>query len=815
MQQKLLLKKKVPLAAILISIALYGNSQEIKFTEAGLLKNFPLAALYSKKDIKLANPCVIKSELTPEEKNLIKKDLLAFVKTALNNLDDDKLNLEKTYTAIWKDDTYVTLKTELNWLKKYLKDNIPYLNATLIPAHAKIEDLLNSTAIIKADSSCKKDSITITVLQNDIIKKFLLKMYNVSIAGLTQDMDISLIKGWRRLEEYTTTANQYIEKLKTIQGQADACDKQEIDKIGAFIRDFTIESNSIVKLLKENKFFKEWLWYTGGIPYINPLPATTADQLYPETEPNSLLTKELRDKQNAPENLLALESLQKTDVTVNKIKLPLSKDKYNTRWLVQYDYARSYASNKNDMPKAFSDKESLVWLTHNVPITKQVKYSITEKEIANESTVVSEIKTGISSLQSFVSLLNPAAGIFKAIISPLFNTSGNDIKKLNIPANTNPNITATLSTNFKKNDANLSSPLEIAHFSKSTLTVSDSVAALFENSEEPANDFDKIKVGDIEIPISRRAETDKANILVAYFTKILDAGCRVDCDKDAKALIAAFLKKADCYTLRYINKGTLEADVENLLHKFDCFAKEIKKCQDKAEKYPGKLKEIINNLKPYIQITNRSMPPIKLAEKRSEIPQYSTVIEYGTTVLQSVSKAKEIIVSVKESDINAKASDTAKAVASFKTKIGKLQYFILSAGISFTAAPYNVSRIGNNSLPDNSSGERFRLLAGLHVYPFGLFNLDNRFAHGLRHRLSAFAGLSVPKPLENYHAGISYDLVPGIKLIGGYHLYKQTKFTVLNNQVADKIAAPKGAGFFLAINFTSEIAVNLINIFKR
>lgn len=164
------------------------------------------------------------------------------------------------------------------------------------------------------------------------------------------------------------------------------------------------------------------------------------------------------------------------------------------------------------------------------------------------------------------------------------------------------------------------------------------------------------------------------------------------------------------------------------------------------------------------------------------------------------------------------------SIASFDYKVGKHYVFLASVGIGFTFpnewyGQNTVTTEANGTIKTDSKAETIRLLAGLHIYPGKIFLQDNRFLGSEQHpwytRLSLFAGLGMPKPLQNYYPGISFDPVPGIKLIAGPHLYRHKRFKIENNVITQTTAKVKYAGPYLSLNLDPAVAVKALGFFKK
>ena len=149
-------------------------------------------------------------------------------------------------------------------------------------------------------------------------------------------------------------------------------------------------------------------------------------------------------------------------------------------------------------------------------------------------------------------------------------------------------------------------------------------------------------------------------------------------------------------------------------------------------------------------------------------------------------------------------------------KYVKKHYIDFSVGLSYLFDAYNTTAPDaiNNNLPKVSEGDRFKPTVGLHYYPFGLIKVDNYVFRRMKHHFSFYAGLSFKNALDNLYLGASWDIVPGIRLIGGQHFYKDTRYLINNNAVIDQASSFKSSGFFMSINLEPKAFASIIGLIK-
>ncbi len=162
--------------------------------------------------------------------------------------------------------------------------------------------------------------------------------------------------------------------------------------------------------------------------------------------------------------------------------------------------------------------------------------------------------------------------------------------------------------------------------------------------------------------------------------------------------------------------------------------------------------------------------------------------------------------------------------ATFTIKNGKLKWVDVSAGLAFTLPNkyYGMNSIAFNANANptiTTKRETVSVVAGLNIYVARINMLDDHWFHSRKcpfySRLSFFVGLNIPDVMNHFYPGISYDLIPGFKLVGGVHLYRHTKYRIRNNAEVDKTISLHDAGPFLSLNISPDILLKGFNVFKK
>ena len=214
-----------------------------------------------------------------------------------------------------------------------------------------------------------------------------------------------------------------------------------------------------------------------------------------------------------------------------------------------------------------------------------------------------------------------------------------------------------------------------------------------------------------------------------------------------------------------------------------------------------------------MKIATRNLPPPVLESKTDNAPQFRTVLlPMPTNAYQQLSY-RLLETTVKKTDTTVVFSDA--------YNVGKWQLFDVSAGFGFTMRDYNNLYISKDDEPQNATNknDRVHVILGLHIYPWKIYKRDESFfffgnhwrnIDNAVHRLSLYLGFDMVKPQDNFYLGISVDLIPGIKIITGPHLYRHTRYEILNNQVVNHAVGVEYAGIYTSLSLDPAIFVGII-----
>ncbi|MCB9167782.1 MAG: hypothetical protein H6595_09945 [Flavobacteriales bacterium] len=108
----------------------------------------------------------------------------------------------------------------------------------------------------------------------------------------------------------------------------------------------------------------------------------------------------------------------------------------------------------------------------------------------------------------------------------------------------------------------------------------------------------------------------------------------------------------------------------------------------------------------------------------------------------------------------------------------------VTAGLAWSFQPlYRVTEETDASkLPPDVVNDRLQFFTAIKWYPCGGDLFEKGFKIN-RHRWSLFAGISIPKPLDNLYAGAGLDVVPGVHLGLGAQFYRSFTYELRNGDI--------------------------------
>ncbi len=807
--------------------------------------------------------------LSDEQKSSLRKLIAAKFQKAIDNLQDKKLNLEDIYDLIWGSGETKKIIADYKTFLRYLNDPVSptsyYDNLLLynyLPKPSYFEDKVFNKRIYAEDADLTgKEYLMRKLIVIDPYKHFVLSRLEVTMrnSGInTQQMDLEYKTAWRELEDIYKEGEKVLAEIKeALKPCSPTVCKSYNDLITRLVNLINNRSNSVQQLLQQD-FFKQWLWYNEGYLFMNPVIGTVKEKRYPTDEKISQLTdenKKLILTDSAEDKILA--ELFTTKRVRNEVLVAMQGNGTTKRKADRfyYDAAKNYEClNEKDLPKARDSKRGVDLVIYNVPLKEKLAFNFdTSKNIPDMGSVAQSIIDAGSGPLSLIT--SNAADWIKAWgkISESFNKKAATpvfiIQDMPLPgqyANGDASVHLT-----KINSDKIAADYNVASGNSESLLRDGSSFGIVGStgngffkaplgvlpSGETLSGFNKlwpveitrnylVTIGKRKVAATNNSDTDKVIFTKAFLIQDDDIHCNTCNYWVENCLIDTFLLRDRCYALNYENKPVLQDGVDALLTRFDCYTKLIKQYRtDLKSSFDDINGKYLPVIRAYLNIIQRSLPPVltnKAADVFKEEEISKDTAEYRTE-LMGVSRSnlpdgtKKIVYRVISNQpvkqIDGKKAGEQNIVIEHTYRYSNKRHFVdFSVGLSYISKDYMVKSI-DGSLPKVSEGNRFRPITGMHIYPAGLLKIDDRL-NPRWSRLSVFLGLSLSKSLENLYPAISYDVVPGIRIMGGYHLYKDTRYSIVNNQIIDHASSFRGSGFFFSLNMEPKSFVTFIGLLK-
>lgn len=160
----------------------------------------------------------------------------------------------------------------------------------------------------------------------------------------------------------------------------------------------------------------------------------------------------------------------------------------------------------------------------------------------------------------------------------------------------------------------------------------------------------------------------------------------------------------------------------------------------------------------------------------------------------------------------------------FSVKTGRLRHTMISAGFLYTFAhsKYGINTFKDGTATSASSITTKRPVAsytvGLHIYPWKFNTLDNHWLGSTDcpwySRLSGYIGFDLPNLTQHFYTGGAYDIIPGLKLMFGEHLYVHNRYNIRNDRAVNEGKVLKGAGPYIGLSIDPSVVKTIIAAFK-
>lgn len=159
-----------------------------------------------------------------------------------------------------------------------------------------------------------------------------------------------------------------------------------------------------------------------------------------------------------------------------------------------------------------------------------------------------------------------------------------------------------------------------------------------------------------------------------------------------------------------------------------------------------------------------------------------------------------------------------KVITGEQYSIGRQKTLALGAGIFFNAKSARQQTVDTtgNIINVTNSDSKAKFVIGAKIYPFKCFDAENSLIPRFpEKRFHLFAGFEITKPLENLYAGIGYDIVPGLQVSYGAHIYRRDYYSLRNGQVTDKTTSYKISGAYYGVTIDPVVLVDVLKTFFK
>lgn len=616
------------------------------------------------------------------------------------------------------------------------------------------------------------------LLQKDALLSFLTDYYNETLAEIAP----AYLKKEDIIEAsyYLLNSHSLVSSIfRNYRSSPTFFRKTFYDSLISFHQDL-IDANSIYNKTRQLfalDWFKKWFWVRGGEIRINPLDFSVdtilqkkgIDLLKTTTivnyEEQMLLEKRLDTidyyfRSSKPQ-------IAKTNQWINKISLPQSP----TYFQFSASGKADFKNDQTQLKKNLYVNEFKQLVIHNIPADRVAGVREDRKAIANRS----EFEAG---LDGVVTQLSQLAKAYKDLVATPWEAVSSFFVPLRKLDASSISVKSTSGGGNKIQNEAYVKPMVKASYTI-TLTTYKTITI----TGDADQDFIK--------NLNDTLESDGLLISDSEFTD------RIKNAFDVTGISFEELK----------NSGSKQALLIKVLNEYlNYLIIQMKQALENASKDSSSIADLI-------QLYNTASTPLRtniLEDQNNSSSYYSTVLQ--TSLIDST--VENI---VRPYTILAKTKTDTVYLDKFSYKIGQTKRFTLSAGLAYTLVGYNQSTATaeNGTVTITNNNQLYRFIIGLNVYlGKGLYSLDNKLGP-LFSRWYFFAGVGLPKALDNIYTGLGRDLYPGLKVTAGYHFARHNSYLIQNNQIVEERLRYKAAGPFVAVTIDPSSLINVLNIFKK
>lgn len=748
-------------------------------------------------------------------------------------LDDDPA---KAQTNLKKDS--IPRFTYLNgriFLLKVLFDEVNVITVNVGDSSASATQAYNQTVTLKLTDMPPIDRRNLLIRVTDLKKKFLIAYYTESLKNSTFSTFLEKVSPDQfynkvikaDLNNILKNKNEILKMIADPKAPLEVCNPAVKAKLDELKKSY--DQNDLVALVKSD-WLKKWMWYTNGELKLNPFDFTDAGKLdLPDgfdkaraAEMNEYVKKSMeRLKADGSEDRISIalfDSLNRqsgngkdlyTFEKVNTLAKKANQDKFNAFqqgkklidsltflvaaskpgpdiYVKSFNAAQALVKSPQDDAVALPLDTRIQVMAYNVMSADTFKVTSKDVSITDESAAsknVGDVATGLSTAFSQAAI---AAPLVQSITKGFSQDYKNTVQLAILPE-------------ANKRDAFHGAPDESVHQYRLDFKISGGKVGT------------ELVVDGDELPLNKDVSDRVSGLLKKYFPQ--------DCQNRIGQIWKSITTRLSVRALVY--KGTAD-DFE-----------------DKQKQYYKDLNEQLNSLinAELTKIAAENAELVKQGDPLLEVAAY--MVSHGNYLLppkklslQDAPGKPTYVTSYKELEqktaatlINLSLTYASKGKGSY-TRLDQIKqatphWISASLGVAYVFDKFNRNDVSitNGVLTQSMDEDQVRLLAGINIYPKPIIYVDDRFIGRLRgwdllSRFSVFVGCSFPKPLYNPHLGLSIEPWPSIKLTYGWHWYRKTDYTIVNDQIADQHYRYYYNSPFVSLTFDPVKFVALISSIK-
>ncbi len=623
---------------------------------------------------------------------------------------------------------------------------------------------------------------SVTISYNNVVNQMLLAYYNdiISDAGNHQVKQLALSDYIRMSDYITKTFMNNTSTLSLARRSKTETNRLQLTGLPAF-RDE--QAYKDIKQLLNTPWFKEWLWYTGGTVQLNPFELTGEGffEKYPEFDvPKANIYNEYID------TLLRRHIRYDSTERLDEVKKLLAARQTGFK---EFQYRDRIEKIKKENATA------LQALT-------------TVKTVLNETSFPTENDKKIAS-HLYFSVDKKLEGNYQAKAETEV-IAVNETKTIvihNVPRDAEIHVRES-TTPFK----------DLSQFRQFTDELSASATSLLPGLKEAAAVVTEGLAGlqSTSQPVRDRQHDMTDSINMDFIRHLLEDALAERRASQGEIRVIAYLKTKDIYNQDTFEEIKSDDVFQHLLTRIRSenspefnaavqqytvlYMKYYQEALDKAA-LDSMILYHVNNA-----IVNSTIPADQLKPAPEAAALYTSVVEKTSVYDDPV---------VNEVKIVAQKDKDSSTIHTFKYKMGKRYRFQLMGGLaySFPSPVVNEVKETEAGLTVDQKKEQVKVVAGINFYlAKGLFLQDNRIS-ARPDRWSLFLGVGVASPLKNLYTGVSWDIVPSVKLVFGAHFHNTAEYELKNDQIA-KLNNTYKPYYFMGIGIDPVSFISTINLFK-